>query len=188
MEHLLGPADGAVHRDFTRGALARVGRTLVEYHGDVRAQCILDVKAVLHIEEQLVAVEVGTEMDALVGDGAELREREDLEASAVGQNRLIPVHELVETAGGPDDLATRAEVKVVGVTKEDLGARLGDLLGREAFHRGLGTDRHEDRRADLPMGGLQDAEARGRRRIGLKQGEHGGLIRGGGEGWQGQEE
>ncbi len=117
LEHLLGPADGAVDGDFACGALAGVGRTLVEHHGDVRAQRILDVEAVFYVEEQLVAVEVGTEMDALVGDGAELRQREDLEASAIGQNRLVPVHELMETAGGAHDLAARAEVQVVGVAE-----------------------------------------------------------------------
>ena len=173
LEHLLGPADGAVHGDFAGGAVARVGRALVEHHRDVGAERVLDVEAVLHVEEQLVAVEVGTEVDAFVGDRAELREREDLEAAAVREDRLVPVHELMETAGGADDLAARAQVEVVGVAEQDLGAGLGDLLGREALDRGLGAHRHEDRRADLPVRGLQDAEAGGRRRIGLKQGEHG---------------
>ena len=107
LEHLLGPADGAGHGDFARGAVARVGRALVEHHRDVRAERVLDVEAVLHVEEQLVAVEVRAEVDALVGDRAELREREDLEAAAVRQDRLVPVHELVETAGGADNLAAR---------------------------------------------------------------------------------
>ena len=55
---------------------------------------------------------------------------------------------------------------------------IGDLLRGEPFDRGLGAHRHEDRRTDLPVGGLQDAEARGRGRIGLKQGEHGGKLGG----------
>ena len=35
LEHLLGPADGAVYRDFACCALAGVGWTFVEHHGDV---------------------------------------------------------------------------------------------------------------------------------------------------------
>jgi hypothetical protein len=66
---------------------------------------------------------VGAEVDAFVGDRAELRQREDLEAAAVRQDRLVPVHELVETAGGADDLTARTEVQVVGVAEEDLRAR-----------------------------------------------------------------
>ena len=62
---------------------------------------------------------------------------------------------------------------MVSIAEQDLGARLGDLLGRETLDCRLGADRHEDRRADLPVGGLEYAEARGRRRIGLKKGEHG---------------
>ena len=41
-------------------------------------------------------------------DEAQRRKREDLEAAAVREDRLIPVHELVEAAGGADDLATWA--------------------------------------------------------------------------------
>jgi len=120
-------------------------------------------------------------MNTFVGDGPELRQREDLEAAAVGQDRLIPVHELMETAGSADDLAAWAEVQVVGVAKQDLRARLSDLLRGEPLDRGLGAHWHEDRRADLPVGSLQYAEAGGRRRIGLKQGEHGQKLGGRGE-------
>jgi len=35
----------------------------------------------------------------------------------------------METAGSADDLAAWAEVQVVGVAKQDLRARLSDLLG-----------------------------------------------------------
>ena len=58
LEHLLGPADGAGHRDLARGAPARARRALVEHHGDVRAQRVLDVHAVLHVEAPLLSVEV----------------------------------------------------------------------------------------------------------------------------------
>ena len=126
-------------------------------------------------------------MDPLVGDGAELRERENLEAAAVGQDRLVPVHELVETTRGTDDLATRAEIQVVGIAEQDLGAGIGDLLRGEPLDRGLRAHRHEDRRANLPVGGLQDAEASGRRRIGLEQGEHAGKLGGRLARWQGKE-
>lgn len=41
LEHLLGPADGAVHGDFARSALARVGRAFVEHHRDVGPERVL---------------------------------------------------------------------------------------------------------------------------------------------------
>ena len=56
-------------------------------------------------------------MDTLVGNRPELRQREDLEAPAIGQDRLIPVHELMKATGGADNFAARAEVQVVGVAE-----------------------------------------------------------------------
>ena len=92
----------------------------------------------------------------------------------------------MEAAGRADDFAARTKVQVVGVAEQDLGTRLGDLLRGEPLHRGLGAHRHEDRRTDLPVGGLQHAKACGRRRISLKQGEHGRKLGGRLAGWQGE--
>ena len=113
------------------------------------------------------------EVDAFVGDRAQLRQREDLEATAVREDRLIPVHELMETARRTDDFAARTKVQMVGVAEQNLRTRLLDLLRGHAFHRRLRTYGHEDRCLDLAMRRLQHAQAGGRLRVGLEEREHG---------------
>ena len=58
-------------------------------------------------EEEFGAVEMGAEFDAVVGDFAELGEAEDLEAAAVGEDGLVPVHEVVEAAEFLEDFEIR---------------------------------------------------------------------------------
>jgi hypothetical protein len=92
----LRPAKAARAGERAGVALDRPGRALVEHHRDVGAEVRLDAHHFLGPEEQLGAVEVGLERDAVVADLPQLREAEDLEAAAVRQDRAVPSHELVE--------------------------------------------------------------------------------------------
>jgi len=48
----------------------------------------------------------------------------NLEATAVRQDRPIPAHKTVQTTQVTDEFTTGPEVKVVGVTQDDLRANL----------------------------------------------------------------
>ena len=58
---------------------------------------------------------------SLLGNAAQLGKRKDLKPTAIGQNRPIPSHELVESTQLFDHLFTRTDMKVVGITQDDTG-------------------------------------------------------------------
>ena len=82
-------------------------------------------------------------------------ETEDLVASAVSQNGAIPSHEPVQTAHAPDQLRTGPVIEVVGIAQQDLAVHILHLCRRHTFNRGLRAYRHEDRRLDRPVRGVQ---------------------------------
>ena len=63
---------------------------------------------------------MGLEINAFFLDFPQLCEREHLKSAAICENRLVPVHKLVQTAHLPDDGITRAKMQVVGVAEFDL--------------------------------------------------------------------
>jgi hypothetical protein len=66
-------------------------------------------------------------------------QREDLEAAGVGQDRPVPGHEAVESPELGDQVGARAEVQVVGVAEQDLGAELTELRRVDRLDRRLGA-------------------------------------------------
>src|SRR5688572_31617350 len=86
--------------------------------------------------------------------------REDLVAARVRDDRPAPAHELVKPAHLRDQLVARLDEQVEGVAEHHVVAELGDLAGVERLDgRGRG-ERHEGRRADRPMRGVDDARPR----------------------------
>ena len=80
----------------------------------------------------------------LLRDLADLRQREHLESAAVGQDRPVPVLELVQSADLAQGLQTWTKVKMIGVAKNDL--RLHILLQVpmvDPLDRTDSPDRHE---------------------------------------------
>src|SRR5262249_13190881 len=92
------------------------GRYLVEAHRDVAAEVRLNLRRQLGCEAPLGPVVDASERDAVFVDARDrVAKREDLEASAVGEDRPVPRHEAVEPTEVADELVSRAEVQVVGV-------------------------------------------------------------------------
>ena len=133
-------------------------RTLIENHGDIRTQQALDGHAFLGTQKQGRAIEVRTELHAVRFNFADFGEAEDLETTAVGENGQLPVHELVQAAGGGDDVETGADVKVIGVAKNDLGAAFQQFTRVHGLDTGLGAHGHINRGIHDPVGGGQAAE------------------------------
>ena len=97
-------------------------RALVERHRDVRAERCLDVHRRLGSKEARGAVEVILKVHPLLGDLPEFREREHLEAAAVGQDRSLPAHEPVQAAELPHHFHARPHEEVIGIAEDDLRA------------------------------------------------------------------
>src|SRR4029077_9451769 len=101
---------------FLRGAGMR--RTIVEHHGDVGTERALYFHRFLRSEKQQRTVEVRTELHAMRLDLADLRQAEDLEPAAVGEDGQGPVHEAMQSTGGADDVEAGAEIEMIGIAQE----------------------------------------------------------------------
>ena len=138
--------------------VARIGDALVEGHDDVGAQRFLDGDGLGRIEEDLLAGDLVPEVGAIFGDPL-VGERKHLESAGVGEDRPVPAHEFVQSAGLFHERFARAKVKVIGVGEDYLGAGFLHLHGGHCLHRGVGSDRHENRSFDDAVGGGQTTAA-----------------------------
>src|SRR5690606_33284679 len=80
------PTRGAGERSLHVAPLRRRGRALVEGHDDVGAQPLLDLDGALGGEHVRAPIQMALKARALLGDPALLRQAEDLEAPAVGED------------------------------------------------------------------------------------------------------
>ena len=157
----LQPADG------TGGGLldvlvgGGVLHALVKGHGDGRGQVGLDLHALLGAHENALTVDVGGELNALLGDLAERGQGEHLESAAIGEDRLGPVHEFVETAHIVNELVAGANVQVVGVGQLHLAVHVVQKLhgGYAALNGRAGTHVHENGSLNVTVNGVQHASA-----------------------------
>ena len=79
-------------------------------------------------------------------------EAENLEASTVRQQWMIPVHETVQAPQPPDPLMSGPQVEMVGIGKNDLRSHLPKLLRSHGLNGRLGAHRNKGRRAESTMG------------------------------------
>ena len=153
----VGPAAGKLHGTLHLRAVGRVAHTLVELHADVRAQALRDGHVVLgRPEDVLAVVVVSTELHAAVGKFDEVAVGEDLEASRIGEDGLVPVHELVHATKLGDGLRAGTHLQVVGVVEHDLGAQGGNRVGQQALDGAFGANGHKDGRVNVAVGGVED--------------------------------
>ena len=134
---------------------------LVERHDDVGAQPDLGGDGALRAEEVRRAIEVRAKRHAFFRHLAQIAEAEDLEAARVGQDRMVPRHELLHAAKLSHHLDARPQIKVIGVVQQDLDAQLFQRVLRHALDRGQRAHGHEDGRLHLAM---RREEAPGARR------------------------
>ena len=172
LEAAVQPAVGPLGRP---GGVVQIGvirRALVEDQRDVGAERGLDAHRLLGAHEALDSVQVGAKAHPLLGDvedGAVVAcaaapaldlvrdvpvcEREDLEATRVGDDRPVPVHELVQAAERADVLVAWSEVEVERVPQDHLVAERRHLVGIETPDRARRCERDEGRRCDLAAWG-----------------------------------
>jgi hypothetical protein len=94
------------------------------------------------------AVDMALEGHALFVELAQARERHDLEAAAVGQDRPLPADKIVQSAEPRNTLGARTQHQMIGIAEDDVGAKIPHLIEIHGLDRANGSDRHEGRRAD----------------------------------------
>ena len=156
------PALRDLERAPGRGLVGRRRDALIEHHHDVAPDRHLRPDADLGAEQDLLAVDVAAEFGPLLLDGTGVRQREDLEAAGIRQERLLPARETMDIAEVAEDLGTWAEQQVVGVREQDLRPRFQERIERLGLDRGLRTDRHEQGRLHLVMQRPESRRARPR--------------------------
>ena len=140
---------------------ARMRRALVESHDDIRTERVLDFHRGLGADETRTAIEMILKMGPLLRDTAQLRQGKNLETTAVGQNRTIPAHELVQAADLADDVEPRTHEKMVGIAEDDLRMELPQFARTHRLHGSLRADRHENRCANDTTARVQRSAAGG---------------------------
>ena len=101
----LRPAQRHLHGTFGVIPVRRVWRTFVEDHHDVRAEIVLNLHRLFRIEENRIAVDRVTEVDALLGDLANIT-RLKTGNRQNRSDRAFPLHEVMQIAVKLHDLLT----------------------------------------------------------------------------------
>ena len=82
--------------------------------------------------------------------------------STIGEDISIPMHKLMQTSCLLQYRSSRAQVEMVGITKDDLSVDIiTQLWHMYRLDRAYCPDGHEDRGKDLPVVGLYTPSARG---------------------------
>ena len=156
----LRPPHRQAHRLGHPRLVGRQRGAFVETHDDIGAEELLNLHRPLWRQLVLGAVNVAFEGHTSLGELAKVRERHDLKAARVGQDRLVPVHELVQATQPVDPLGGRAQHQVIGIAQKDIRSRGGDAFGHHRFDRPCCAHGHESRRANLAARCLDHAGAR----------------------------
>lgn len=85
------------------------------------------------------------ECHAFLVELAQLRERHDLKTAGIGQDRAFPAAELMQATQPRHALGTRPQHQVIGIAKDDIGAKFFHLVHIHGLDRASRTDRHEGR-------------------------------------------
>jgi hypothetical protein len=124
---------------------------MVEGHRDVCAQLPLNLGGALRGQHAQRTIDMALKFDPMLLDSAQPLQGEHLETTRVGEHRAVPGGEPVQSTHRLHDVLARAEMQVVGVAQDDLGAGAADITRAEPADHGVSTDRHERRRSHVSM-------------------------------------
>ena len=79
-------------------------------------------------------VQMRAESDTFFRDLPQFVQAENLEAAGVGENRPRPRHEAMQPTRLPHLLHSRAQIKMVSISQQDLNADVFENVLRNAFH------------------------------------------------------
>ena len=155
------PAVGTLHAVLAVFVRRRIFHALVKRHGNGGCQMRLDLHTLLGSHKNALAVDVRSKAHTLLGNLAQLREREDLKSAAIGQYRSVPIHKLVQSAHLVNQSVTGAQVQMVGVGKLNLAVDFSQLHRVDtALDGGTGANVHKHGRLNVPVYRVKNATAR----------------------------
>src|SRR5690625_3215484 len=161
------PPDAPLDCAATSLLLARIRRALIENHRDVRAEFPLDFHSFPRTEKHIFPVEMRLKRNPVLADFPELSQTKNLKTAAIGQYRFLPAHKRMQATEFSNQIFARSKMQMVGISENDLSAEVVELSRGHAFHRSLGSDRHENRCLDLPVPRSQHAGPGGSRCFGF---------------------
>ena len=82
---------------------------------------------------------------------AGLRERENLEAARIGEHRIRPAHEPMQTTQPSNHIVAGAQVEVIGIGEHERSAQFPDLDRGERLDRCLRANGSKNRRNEITM-------------------------------------
>ena len=106
------------------------------------------------------AIEMRTELDAVLLYLATFREAENLVAAAIGEDGLVPTDEFMETPTTGDQPIPRPQHQVICITKDDARANFVQVARRQRLNSTRSADRHEHRCFDFAVCCLEDSTPR----------------------------
>src|SRR5947207_14859062 len=92
----------------------------MECHGNVAAERCLNFHGDLRRNERARSIDVILKFDTVLCDLTQLRQRENLVPAAIGQDRPIPIHEIMQTPNMFDHVESRTEDWSVRVARNVL--------------------------------------------------------------------
>src|SRR5215470_11092911 len=95
--------------------IAWIWRTFVEGHDDISSNRSLDVDHILRGKNMPASVKMTLESNSFFSYFSIRGERKYLVAAAIGQDRLIPIHELMQAACAREFVYAWPQVKMISV-------------------------------------------------------------------------
>ncbi len=137
------PAQRELHRGFCLLTGCRIRRAFIKNHDDVRAECTLNPHRLFRPHKNLCPVDRRAEMDALLRDFPHLAEAVNLEPSGVGQNRTLPVREIVQIPMHLNDFSPWPQPQVECITEYDLRTHPLEFFRSHGLDSSIGPDGHK---------------------------------------------
>src|SRR6185437_6310972 len=102
---------------------------------------------------------MGTKLDSLFSNFAQLVEAENLEPAGVGKNAALPRHKPVQPAHLAEGFMSGSQIEVIRIAEKNLDAKLFQNVLRHAFDGTQRSDGHEHWSLDFAAWGSDAAEA-----------------------------
>src|SRR5579872_3017127 len=103
----LGPASGSFHRLFDVILGRGVRNTFIKSHDDIRPDFVLESRRRFGRHFPGTAVQMGVKFNTFFGYFSKVRQAEDLEPAAIGQDWFIPMHKGMESPSLLDQIRSR---------------------------------------------------------------------------------
>ena len=101
---------------------------LIKGNGDVGAERLLHLNRTLRRKEVHGTIEMTAELRTLLVDAHQRPKGDNLKSTRIGEDRSIPLHELVKTTEALYPLMSWAQIEVIGIRENDLRAKRLQIL------------------------------------------------------------